>query len=197
MHYAFPIIRTIEDVLPHIEGRPEFVVAEREGYTIVNYVVAMADTFDMTGPDDLGGAIRRECRGLIFDADGNLMSRPFHKFFNVNEREETQTHEIDMSKPHVIMEKVDGSMIRPILVDGYIRWASKMGITSVGMQAEEFVAKNTKYKNFAFWCIKKGLTPIFEWTSPFNQIVLPYEEENLTLLAVRSNLTGDYLSIYQ
>ena len=28
MHYAFPIIRTIEDVLPHIEGRPEFVVEE-------------------------------------------------------------------------------------------------------------------------------------------------------------------------
>jgi RNA ligase len=197
MNYEFPEIRHISDVLPHIEGRPEFIVAEREGYTVINYVVVMADTFDMTGPDDLGGAIRREARGLIFGRDGNLMSRPFHKFFNVNERAETQTHEIDMSQPHVIMEKLDGSMVRPITINGYIRWASKMGITSVGMQAEEFVAKNTKYKNFACWCIKEGLTPIFEWTSPFNQIVLPYEEENLTLLAVRNNFTGEYLSIYQ
>jgi RNA ligase len=195
MNYIFPTIRHIDDVLPHIEGREEFVVAERDFGTVINYVVAMADTFNMSGPDDLTGAIRRECRGIIFDRDGNLMSRPFHKFFNVNEREETQAHVVDMSQPHVVMEKRDGSMVRPILVDGYIRWASKMGITSVGMQAEEFVAKNIKYKNFASWCIKEGLTPIFEWTSPFNQIVLPYEEENLTLLAVRDNVTGVYVSI--
>ncbi len=94
MHYNFPMIRHISDVLPHIEGREEFIVAEREGYTVVNYVVAMADTFNMypAGYDgslstyDLGGAMRRECRGLIFGDDGHLMSRPFHKFFNINER---------------------------------------------------------------------------------------------------------------
>lgn len=32
MNYYFPEIRTIDDVLPHIEGRDEFIVAEREGY---------------------------------------------------------------------------------------------------------------------------------------------------------------------
>lgn len=47
MNYTFPEIRHISDVLPHVEGRSEFVVAEREGYTVINYVVAMADTFDM------------------------------------------------------------------------------------------------------------------------------------------------------
>lgn len=195
MHYKFPEIRTIADVLPHVEGRDEFVVAEREGYTVINYVVAMADTFDMSGPDDLGGAIRRECRGLIFDREGNIISRPFHKFFNINEREETQSHVVDMSQDHVIMEKMDGSMIRPILVDGYLRLATKMGVTNVAMDAEAFMAKNTKYKDFCIWCLKEGLTPIFEWTSPFNQIVLPYEEDMLTLLAVRDNLTGEYLKI--
>lgn len=30
MNYKFPQIRTIDDVLPHIEGRSEFIVAERE-----------------------------------------------------------------------------------------------------------------------------------------------------------------------
>jgi RNA ligase len=192
MHYAFPIIRTIEDVLPHIEGRPEFVVAEREGYTVINYVVAMADTFDMTGPDDLGGAIRRECRGLKFSPNGDIAARPFHKFFNIGEREETQSRLIDLSRSHTIMEKLDGSMIHPMMVDGYIRWMTKMGITSVAMQAEEFIAKNTRYKDFAVWCIENRMTPIFEWTSPFNQIVLSYEEERLTLLAVRDNITGEY-----
>ena len=82
MNYEFSTIRTIDDVLPHIEGREEFIVAEREGYKVINYVVAMADTFDMTGPSDLGGAIRRECRGLKFAPNGEIAARPFFKFFN-------------------------------------------------------------------------------------------------------------------
>ena len=195
MNYAFPKIRHIDDVLPHIEGREEFIVAEREGYSVINYVVAMADTFNMTGVDDQGGAIRRECRGLIFDREGNLMSRPFHKFFNVNEREETQTHEIDMSQTHVIMEKMDGSMIRPILVDGYLRLATKMGVTNVAMDAEAWLAKHTHaehLKQWLRWCIDTDVTPIFEWVSPFNQIVLAYEEADLVLLAIRDNETGEY-----
>jgi len=195
MRYQFPEIRHISDVLPHVEGREEFVVAEREGYSVVIYVVAMADTFDMADADDLGGAIRRECRGLKFAPNGEITARPLHKFHNVGEREETQPHRIDLSQPHTIMEKLDGSMIHPMMVNGYIRWMTKMGITEVAMQSEAFIAKNTRYKDFAAWCISEQLTPVFEWCSPFNQIVLPYEEEQLTLLAVRHNITGEYLSI--
>jgi RNA ligase len=196
MNYKFPVIRHISDVLPHIEGRDEFIVAERDFGFVVNYVVAMADTFDMTGPDDLGGAIRRECRGLIFDRDGNIMSRPFHKFFNVNERAETQTHEIDMSQPHVIMEKMDGSMIRPILVDGYLRLATKMGVTNVAMEAEAWLAtQDSEYKRWLHTYMNSGYTPLFEWVSPFNQIVLAYEIEDLVLLAIRDNVTGEYVDL--
>ena len=194
MRYQFPVIRRISDVLPHIEGRDEFVVAEREGYTVINYVVAMADTFNMSDSDDLTGAIRRECRGLIFDRDGNLMSRPFHKFFNVNEREETQTHVVDMSQPHVIMEKMDGSMIRPILVDGYLRLATKMGVTDVAMQAETWLAaRDPSMKEWLRQCVHDSVTPIFEWVSPFNQIVLAYEEADLVYLGTRDNATGAYV----
>lgn len=193
MNYAFPVIRHIDDVLPHISNRKEFVVAERDFGTVINYVVAMADTFDMTGPDDLAGAIRRECRGLIFDANGNLMSRPFHKFFNINEREETQTHAIDMMMQHVIMEKMDGSMIRPILVDGYLRLATKMGVTNVAMQAEEWLAASgDNVKGWLRSCVENGTTPLLEWVSPFNQIVLAYEEPDLVYLGSRDNVTGEY-----
>jgi RNA ligase len=196
MNYQFPEIRHISDVLPHIEGRDEFVVAEREGYTVINYVVAMADTFDMTGPDDLGGAIRRECRGLIFDRAGNIMSRPFHKFFNINEREETQAHCVDISQPHVIMEKMDGSMIRPIFVDGHLRLATKMGVTEVAMQAEAWLAaQDPILKQWMAIMMIQDITPIFEWVSPFNKIVLAYETADLVLLALRNNITGEYLDV--
>jgi RNA ligase len=195
MHYLFPKIRHISDVLPYVEGRDEFVVAERDFGTVINYVVSMADTFDMTGPDDVAGAMRRECRGLKFASNGEIAARPLHKFHNVGEREETQPHRVDLLQPHTIMEKLDGSMIHPMMINGYIRWMTKMGITEVAMQAESFIAKNTRYKDFAAWCISEQLTPVFEWCSPFNQIVLPYEEDQLTLLAVRHNITGEYLSI--
>jgi len=201
MHYTFPEIRHIDDVLPHIKGRDEFIVAEREGYTVINYVVAMADTFDMypagyDGPLStytLTGAIRRECRGLIFDDSGNIMSRSFHKFFNAFERDETQANAIDISQPHVIMEKMDGSMIRPILVDGYLRLATKMGVTEVAMQAETWLAAQDVYRKEWMWQqIHNGITPIFEWVSPFNQIVLAYETADLVYLGSRNNVTGEY-----
>ena len=193
MNYSFPEICYINDVLPHVEGRDEFVVAEREGYTVVNYVVSMSDTFEMTGPDDVGGAMRRECRGLIFDREGNLMSRPFHKFFNVNEREETQMNVIDLSQTHVIMEKMDGSMIRPILVDGYLRLATKMGVTDVAMQAETWLAASgDNIKGWLRSCVENGITPLLEWISPFNQIVIAYEAADLVYLGSRVNLTGEY-----
>lgn len=197
MNYKFPEIRTIEDVLPHIDARSEFIVAEREFGTVINYMVSYTDTFDMTGSEDLSGAIRRECRGLKFYPDGTIAARTFHKFFNMGEREETQPHLIDFSRDHTIMEKRDGSMLHPMKVNKDIRWMTKMGITSVSEQAEEFINKNSKYQNFANWCIENQLTPIFEWTSPNNKIVIGYEIDELVLLAVRKNVTGEYLKIHK
>jgi len=67
-----------------------------------------------------------------------------------------------------------------------------MGITEVSMQAEEFVAKNAKYLDFAKWCIEQEITPIFEWCSLKQRIVIAYPEDKLILLAVRCNFTGEY-----
>jgi hypothetical protein len=65
--YDFPTITHISDVLPHIGDKEEFRVFEKEGgYTVVNYMVAFAETFVWDDADPLGSAIRRECRGLIF-----------------------------------------------------------------------------------------------------------------------------------
>ena len=196
MRYQFPKIQTIQDVLPHIQGRDEFVVAERDSYTVINYVVSMSDTFEMSGPNDLTGAIRRECRGLIFDKAGVLISRPFHKFFNVNEREETQMNVIDLGQSHVIMEKMDGSMIRPLVVNGCLRLATKMGVTEVAMAAEVYLASRKDSGEIMNWmerCVKIGLTPIFEFIAPTNQIVISYSKSDLVLLAIRHNETGNYL----
>lgn len=185
MNYDFPIINNISDVLPAIEGRDEFVVAVKEGYTVINYNVMMADTFDCN--------IRRECRGIIFDtATGDIIRRPFHKFFNVNEREETQDHVVDLSRPHAILDKLDGSMIAPFIVNGQMIWGTKMGATDVAKPVEEFVKNNPNYQFLAEEAISNGYTPIFEWCSRKQRIVLDYQEDQLILTAVRNMTTGKY-----
>lgn len=216
MHYKFPKITHINDVLPAIEGRDEFIVAERDWGIVVNYMVSMTDTFppvnvvhlangDQQLAGDLGdpiyetkedhhAAIRRECRGMLFHKDGTIMARRLHKFFNVNERDETQFSGIDWQQPHVILEKLDGSMITPVVTDAGIRWGTKMGITDVGMGAEEFVARNPHYTKFAVDMLKTGFTPIFEWCSRKQRIVVDYPEDRLVLIAVRNTVTGEYMS---
>lgn len=195
MNYAFPVINTIDDVLPAIAGRDEFVVAERDFGTVINYLVAMPDTFKIEGPDDVMGALRRECRGLIFDTEGRIMSRPFHKFFNVNEKEETQAHMLDLSRPHIVMDKLDGSMIRPVRMHGMIRLATKMGVTDIAIEAEQLLDAD-QYMWLEDMMID-GFTPIFEYVAPTNKIVVEYAEAKLILTAVRETVSGEYRSLRQ
>ena len=217
MNYNFPIIKHLDDVRPAIEGRDEFIIAERDWGYVVNYMVSMTDTFPPVLEDEYWcpgcklpiaetegcgsqrcpeavnlAAIRRECRGLLFHKDGKIMARRLHKFFNVNERDETQFGVIDFTQPHVILEKLDGSMITPVVTDAGIRWGTKMGITDVSMGAELFVANHPKYEWMARECIKFGLTPIFEWCSRKQRIVIDYPEDRLVLIAIRNNRTGAY-----
>lgn len=207
MNYRFPTIHNISDVLLAIEGRDEFVVAEKEGYTVINYNVMMADTFpDVLALDDLRAnhdhyevenlhaRLRRELRGIIFDtATGDIIRRPFHKFFNVNERDETQDHVVDLSRDHYILEKLDGSMIAPFIVNGEMIWGTKMGATDVAKPVEEFVRTHPDYFDMCRLLLEDGFTPIFEWCSRKQRIVLDYKEDQLILTAIRYTSRGDYV----
>jgi len=201
MKYAFPKIDNIEQVRAAITGRNEFIEADRGEFIVFNYLVCMPTTFE--DPTEMGiseeeafhRAIRRECRGLIFDAaTGEVISRPFHKFFNVGEKIETEAHKLDLSKEHIILDKVDGSFIRPFrTADGVLRWGTKMGETEVAGNALNFVKNNPKFVEFGSWLCDNKMTGIFEWVSRLNRIVLDYPEDNLILLAVRHNMSGEYV----
>lgn len=206
MRYKFPELRTLDEVRDVIKDSKEFIIAERDWGFVVNYLVSGPDTFP--GVQTAGGsarmreeatrakAIRRECRGLIFAPDGRLISRPYHKFFNVNERDETQVDRIDLGQPHVILEKLDGSMIRPIPIGDAYRLGTKMGVTDVSMQAEVWLADRPNYDQFIRSCIASNCTPIFEWCSRKQRIVVDYPVDRLVLTAVRNNLLGTYMGIH-
>jgi RNA ligase len=193
MNYDFPEIKIIQDVLPHIEGREEFRVVKKDWYTVINYAVAFDTTFEWDSNDPVGSSVRRECRGLIFDDNGVLISRPYNKFFNAGEKEETQLNRINLYEPHVILEKLDGSMIRHISTKEGFLLATKAGVTDISEQAEEFISGKPYYSTFINKCIQKGTTPIFEWCSRKNRIVIDYPEDQLILTGIRYLNTGEYV----
>jgi RNA ligase len=193
MFYDFPQINHINDVLPHISGRDEFRVIEKDGYTVINYAVAFEETFQWDSNDPVGSAIRRECRGITFDTEGNLICRKFHKFFNAGEKPETQINKINLYEPHIVLEKLDGSLIsgQPT-PDGFVL-VTKAGVTEISQQAEEFIKDKSHYSTFILKCIQRGTTPLFEWVSRKNRIVVDYPEDNLILTGMRYNDTGKYV----
>lgn len=199
----FPRIEHINDVLPYIKDREEFIVAERDDYDVVNYLISTPDTFldpfedGISGEESHARKIRRECRGIIFDKQGNLISRRFSKFFNLGEKEETQFSNINWLRPHKILEKLDGSMITPIRLGDNLRFGTKMGLTDVALNAEEFVAKHPEYMEFCELCDARSQTAIFEWCSRKNRIVIDYPEDRLVLLAVRNMSSGEYWNYAQ
>lgn len=177
----FPITH-INDVLPHVEGRKDFVVADKGDYTVIDYVFAGEDTF--------AHPARIECRGIKFAPDGSVLARPLHKFMNIGQTPDTQLDKIDFGRPHVIMDKLDGSMIHPAIVNGEVVFMTRMGRTDVARKAERHLTDNIEMACRAM--LNNHITPIFEWTAPDNRIVVRYDDSRLTLLAVRHNYTGAY-----
>lgn len=212
MHYTFPLISDIDQVRTAIAGRDEFKENDMGDYITFIYQVNFEDTFPpvLEYPafehsahpkfsTNQNAAIRRECRGIIFDKrTGKVIRRPFHKFFNLNEKAETRAEAVDFIKnKNVILEKLDGSMIVPFRLHGSneILWGTKAGVTDVANNAKEWVEKKPNYLNFVRTLLYTGHSPIFEWCSRKNRIVIDYPIDRLVLTAVRHIETGIYWPI--
>lgn len=100
-----------------------------------------------------------------------------------------------------IQEKRDGSCIQFVkFPNGVVKAKSKMSFESEqALAADAFYCsdKQSSYNGiaaFVDYCLDNSLMPIFEYTSPFNQIVLNYNDSELRLLQVREADTGRYLT---
>lgn len=188
----FPVIRTLDDLLPHIGGNPQIrVKTEDNGLTVVCYMLQDEDTFAGVAEE-----YARECRGITFGPDRKIVARTLTKFFNVGERDDTQPHVIDWSRVVRIMDKRDGSMVTPVLVGDYrqIKFKTKKSFnTKEANLADELCSSSDRY-NWVYKLLVDGFTPTFEVTSPRFPIVLKYDKDELTLLHIRENISGRYLT---
>jgi RNA ligase len=128
--------------------------------------------------------ITLQCRGLVTDTEGNIVARPFRKFFNMEEGKHTPTSEFD------VYEKMDGSLIIIFWYDGGWVVASRGSFTSEQAVAAKRIFFDELDHNFSI-----GITYLFEFTARWNRIVVDYgEKENLTLLGAIRTDDGDEAS---
>lgn len=188
----FPIIRHLRDVLPYVENDHAFSVKTREDHTVINYVYSDDSVF----PNDnsFETQIRRECRGLIFDQTGRLIRRPFHKFFNLNEKEHTKHENVNWDSVVEIQTKLDGSLVAPYILNDRLIWGTKAGETEYSAIIEKFLEDKQHIVDFVKLLISMNMTPCFEFTSPNYPIVVHYDDTELRLLAIRDMFSGVYLT---
>ncbi len=177
----YPVIKHIDDIKPHVSEGRGIHFFEDEKFIICRYVATMPETFQTIY--DL------ECRCLIFDrASGDILSRTLHKPFNLGERQ--SLYDLDFSEPAHLSLKLDGSMIGAFFHEGNLHFHTRGGISQKALEAKSHATPNDIQT--ARLAIEDGYTPIFEYTSPDNRVVIPYEQSSLTLLTVRHIHTGAY-----
>ncbi|MEO2083215.1 MAG: RNA ligase, partial [Desulfurobacteriaceae bacterium] len=176
----------LSEVLKEIEGNKFFKLLKEENLIKISYRFNSPKVFD--------SPIKRELRGITFDAvSGRVLSRPFHKFFNLNEHPETEERELS-GRRFVFREKFDGTMLHPVLVGGEVRFLSQKAFRNPQVEkGEELLRRSGKLYESVKKLLEKGYTPIFELISPQFQLVIPYEEELLLLTEVRRNRDGRYV----
>lgn len=165
-----------------------------EGYTTITY-----DQFE-TPTTSL---VAKECRGVIFDENYEIVCRGFDRFFNYGE-EAANFAGIDFENAKVV-EKLDGSLIKfwydkkanqwRTATSGRIYGESNVSDHDMTFKDLVYLSLNiTSDENFNKLCepLDKDSTHIYEVTSPYNRIVTYYKGISLWYLGSRKNKTGEY-----
>ena len=136
--------------------------------------------------DSLWDDITLSCRGLVTDDKGNVVARPFRKFFNIEEEKHTPTEQFQ------VFEKMDGSLgILFFYGDEWV-FASRGSFTSdQALKFKEIFTK--KYKTSHLYTPN---TYLFEIIYPENRIVVDYGNiEDVVMLGEINTESGDELDL--
>lgn len=119
------------------------------------------------------------CRGLVISNDGELVARPFKKFFNFEELKEGSA-EFSPDNIQEIWTKEDGSLIVAFWWEGSWHtitrgsWASDQAISAPALLSKKFLCGASRQKTY-----------LFELVGPSNiNVVRNYEKDTLILLGI-------------
>jgi len=147
--------------------------------------------------------VTMSCRGMVVDGSGNIVARPFRKFFNVEEHEDCDfLPTVPKDTSFQAFEKMDGSL--GILFNYKSEWifASRGSFESdQAIKGREIldkkgnVASDDATKKTLWDIMSKDNTYVFEIIYPENRIVVDYgKRDEVILLGVINTKTGEELS---
>lgn len=191
--------------IPSYEECLELCNENNSFYESINFVdgfkISVFNYRLATYSDFLSTDFSKELRGLtyVFNLDGTIYNSYLllEKFFNLNQVPDTMYSEVKNLKIKSISNKEDGSIISFIkLPNGKVVGKSKMGFDNdQAIRANKIYKTNNSIKNFVDKVLSFNYVPIFEYVAPSNRIVLRYDTEELILLRLRNNLTGELLDL--
>ena len=197
-------IKTHHDWELVLNGSPYGIKVSREKMFGHNLIMLKYNTYD----SDFNIPLVRECRGLILDEDTlEPLSVPFFKFGNYGE---SYCPQLDWKTVRVT-EKIDGSIIKVSYIGDNLLVSTNGSINAFKAALSGFgdggkVNPMYPYKTYGdmFMAalgdrskhLEKGKTYMFELTSPYNRVVVPYEELRIALIGIRDNKTLQEESIY-
>lgn len=184
-------------------------------FNLLDYYKSSKDNFSVREHEGLYKVVPRhlgidweayqalESRGIVLDSTGEVVQRPFKKFFNYKQFTEESDQfsdlasycEWDYDSDFYVTEKIDGSFV---IVSTYL---SKLLVSSSGNLTEEYAIRFKKWfetnlsQEQMDYLIALGevYTLMFEYTSPQTKIVIEYPEEAMTLIGIRNTRTGKLL----
>jgi RNA ligase len=119
------------------------------------------------------------CRGIIFEKD-RIISRPFSKFFNIEEL----TTDIYNEKIRYIQNKEDGSLIISYLYNDKVYFATRGSFHSDQAIIAENIW-NERYANKIDNSFFSKWTMLFELVGPLNRnVTRGYKEDDIILLSI-------------
>ena len=132
--------------------------------------------------ENLWDEVTLMCRGLVTDDKGDIIAKPFKKFFNIEEEKYTPTENFE------VFEKMDGSL-------GIVFWYEGQWILATrGSFTSDQAIKGTEIlKRYNTDILFRHMTFCFEIIYKENRIVLDYgEDEKLVMLGAFDRWGKDY-----
>lgn len=138
--------------------------------------------------EKLWDEVTLQCRGLVVDRDGDIVARPFRKFFNDTEHADG---EVPWHLPCEITQKVDGSLLIVFAFDGEWHVITRGSWTSSqAIEGRKIIESQIGFDN-----LRRFRTYLFEVIYPENRIVCDYgDRREVVLLGVVDTHTGDEYS---
>lgn len=147
---------------------------------------------------DFSDNLIRNARGLTLNMNGEILTIGYEKFFNYKQLSDKDFYHYyddkfreefsELHDDHIydVWEKLDGTFLT-LGLDGdkFVASTSASTMTEFSKNAQKYFEAHPKADEIKKFIRDENMCLFFEYTSPDNQIIIPYDKEEYTLIGAR------------